>query len=146
MNLIPCSHSRCSNRVELTPEETKNKSVHAHEGIRTPKQVRFGRGGTRLESRAYNQFRHMGPTSGILIFYSHALFVRVCNVVSKFLNRNRNISTSRLHPLRDFHLKPINVIISHGSITIPNLEAGFPLRCFQRLSIPDIATLQSTWR
>ena len=67
-------------------------------------------------------------------------------VVSKFLNRNRNISTSRLHALPRFHLKPINVIISHGSITIPNLEAGFPLRCFQRLSIPDIATLQCPWQ
>jgi hypothetical protein len=114
------------------------------------------------------QFRHMGlPTSGILIcpaylrrgeglfysyFYSYALFARVCAVVSKFLNRNRNISTSRLHALPRFHLKPINVIISHGFVAppkrskIPNLEAGFPLRCFQRLSIPDIATQQCPWQ
>ena len=28
----------------------------------------------------------------------------------------------------------------------PNLEGGFPLRCFQRLSIPDIATRQCHWR
>ena len=27
-----------------------------------------------------------------------------------------------------------------------HLEAGFPLRCFQRLSIPYIATLQCHWR
>ena len=67
-------------------------------------------------------------------------------VVSKFLNRNRNISTSQLNALLRFHLKPINVIISHGSITIPNLEAGFPLRCFQGLSIPDIATEQCPWQ
>ena len=67
-------------------------------------------------------------------------------VVCKFLNRNRNISTSQLNALLRLHLKPINVIISHGSITIPNLEAGFPLRCFQRLSIPDIATEHSTWQ
>ena len=67
-------------------------------------------------------------------------------MVSKFLNRNRNISTSQLNALLRLHLKPINLIISHGSITIPNLEAGFPLRCFQRLSIPDIATEHSTWR
>ena len=67
-------------------------------------------------------------------------------VVYKFLNRNRNISTSQLNALLRLHLKPINVIISHGSITIPNLEAGFPLRCFQRLSIPDIATEQCPWQ
>jgi len=28
----------------------------------------------------------------------------------------------------------------------PNLQLGFPLRCFQRLSIPDIATGQCLWR
>ena len=36
-------------------------------------------------------------------------------VISKFLNRNRNISTSQLNALLRLHLKPINVIISHGS-------------------------------
>ena len=36
-------------------------------------------------------------------------------VVYKFLNRNRNISTSQLNALLRLHLKPINVIISHGS-------------------------------
>jgi len=29
---------------------------------------------------------------------------------------------------------------------ISNLEVGFPLRCFQRLSIPDIATQRCSWR
>ena len=28
-----------------------------------------------------------------------------------------------------------------GILKIPNLGVGFPLRCFQRLSIPDLATL-----
>jgi len=27
-----------------------------------------------------------------------------------------------------------------------HLEAGFPLRCFQRLSLPEIATRRCTWR
>ena len=30
--------------------------------------------------------------------------------------------------------------------TIPNLEVGFTLRCFQSLSIPDLATGQCYWR
>ena len=58
----------------------------------------------------------------------------------------RLISTPRLKGLLPFHLAPINVVISHESITIPYLGAGFPLRCFQRLSNPDIATGQCTWR
>jgi hypothetical protein len=29
---------------------------------------------------------------------------------------------------------------------IPYLEAGFPLRCFQRLSLPHIATRRCHWR
>jgi hypothetical protein len=41
---------------------------------------------------------------------------------------------------------PINVVISHGSITIPYLGVGFPLRCFQRLSVPNIATGRCDWR
>ena len=60
--------------------------------------------------------------------------------------RDRRISTSRLNILRCVHLKPINVIISHGSQTIPNLGVGFALICFQRLSGPDIATLRCPWR
>ena len=28
----------------------------------------------------------------------------------------------------------------------PNLEGGFPLRCFQRLSLPNVATLRCGWR
>ena len=58
----------------------------------------------------------------------------------------RLISTPRLNALRRFHLVPINVVISHESITIPYLGVGFPLRCFQRLSNPDIATGRCTWR
>ena len=32
-----------------------------------------------------------------------------------------------------------------GDLMIPNLQVGFPLRCFQRLSIPNIATQQCRW-
>ena len=46
---------------------------------------------------------------------SSGLRLYVGVVVYKFLNRNRNISTSQLNALLRLHLKPINVIISHGS-------------------------------
>ncbi len=78
-----------------------------------------------------------------VVFLVYAILLRV---IFTFPNRNRTISTSQLKRLLVLHLTPINVIISYGSQTIPNLEAGFPLRCFQRLSIPDIATEQSGWR
>ena len=58
----------------------------------------------------------------------------------------RHISTPRLNALLHLHLVPINVVISHESITIPHLGVGFPLRCFQRLSFPDIATGRCSWR
>jgi len=38
------------------------------------------------------------------------------------------------------------VIISHGSQMISHLGTGFALRCFQRLSFPDIATLRCPWQ
>ena len=67
-------------------------------------------------------------------------------MISTFPNRNRTISTPWLSTLLYVHLVPINLIISQVSQTIPHLEAGFPLRCFQRLSNPDIATRQSSGR
>ena len=59
---------------------------------------------------------------------------------------NRVISTSQLHMLPYFHTWPINVVVFHDPITKPSFEVGFPLRCFQRLSIPYIATLRCSWR
>jgi len=67
-------------------------------------------------------------------------------VIFKFPNRNRRISTPRLKRLLAVHLEPINVIISYGPQTISDLGVGFPLRCFQRLSIPDIAMLRCPWQ
>ena len=64
---------------------------------------------------------------------------------------SRAISTARLHVLPRFHLPPINVLVSHGPSESycsgsAHLEGGFPLRCFQRLSLPDVATRRCPWR
>ena len=51
----------------------------------------------------------------------------------------RPISTSQLNTLLHLHLRPINVIVSHGSYHNWGrsfLVGGFALRCFQRLSRP----------
>ena len=59
---------------------------------------------------------------------------------------DRAISTGKLHALRRFHTRPINVVVFHGSSGRNRFEGGFPLRCLQRLSRPHIATLRCRWR
>ena len=58
---------------------------------------------------------------------------------------NRAISTGQLNALLRLHLRPIDVVVFHGSQGRPCFEGGFPLRCLQRLSCPDIATLHCRW-
>ena len=47
--------------------------------------------------------------------------------------------------LLPLHLQPINVVIFYD-LTKSHLEVSFALRCFQRLSVPYIATLRCSWR
>ena len=58
----------------------------------------------------------------------------------------RPISTTRLNVLPRLHLWPINLVFSEGPSGIPGFGVSFPLRCFQRLSVPDLATRQCRWR
>src|SRR5215210_679082 len=59
---------------------------------------------------------------------------------------DRAISTGKLNALPRLHTRPINVVVFHGSQGSSRFEVGFPLRCFQRLSRPYIATLHCGWR
>ena len=55
------------------------------------------------------------------------------------------ISTGRLNALLHFYRQPINLVICQGSSSYDlksYLEACFPLRCFQRLSVRNIAIRQ----
>ncbi len=62
----------------------------------------------------------------------------------------RAIRTGRLCALPRLHLRPIDVMVCHGPLGWPpwrpGFEEGFPLRCFQRLSRPHIATRRCRWR
>ena len=58
----------------------------------------------------------------------------------------RAISTGQLNALLRLHLRPIDVVVYHGSQGRSCFEGGFPLRCLQRLSCPFIATLHCGWR
>jgi hypothetical protein len=61
-----------------------------------------------------------------------------------FRSSPRLISTGGLHTLPRFHLQPIPGFSSRSLTWLPSersyLGASFALRCFQRLSLPDIAT------
>ena len=68
----------------------------------------------------------------------------VCNCPS-------SVSTGQLHPSRGFHVRPINHVFCMGTTAPegawnPYLGAGFPLRCFQRLSLPNVANQPRHWR
>jgi len=58
-------------------------------------------------------------------------------------SRPRTISTARLNASQRLHLQPIKVLFSYRPYPfggIPHLRACFALRCFQRLSLTDVAT------
>jgi hypothetical protein len=67
---------------------------------------------------------------------------------------SRPISTCQLNVCacaRRLHLKPINLVVFQGSLgRLPcgrsHLGVGFTLRCFQRLSLPNVATQRCHWR
>ena len=75
-----------------------------------------------------------------------------------FLNKScvcrsfRCISTSQLHVLQRFHIWPINPVVYWAphtparGVRKSHLGASFPLRCFQRLSIPNVANQRCSWR
>src|SRR5882724_1204224 len=59
---------------------------------------------------------------------------------------NRAIRTSKLNTSLYLHTWPIDEVVFLGSQAKPSFEVSFPLRCFQRLSSPYIATRQCGWR
>jgi len=73
--------------------------------------------------------------------------VQVVRVVSS----PRPVSTGQLSTLPCLHFRPINPVVWLGALPHqvggrPHLEACFPLRCFQRLSLPDVANQPCSWR
>ena len=71
-----------------------------------------------------------------------------CNPAAAGLQRNRKvkdqaervISTPELNTLLCLHPEPINVVVYHDPSGRTHLGTGLALRCFQRLSLPNIAT------
>ena len=69
--------------------------------------------------------------------------------VNSLRSSPRPISIAQLRTLLHFHLRPINHVVFMGSYSIKDgrsyLEAGFTLRCLQRLSDPHLATQLCRW-
>ena len=80
------------------------------------------------------------------IVYDSSGDVAASAAISPWLSP-RPISTYQLNTLLHLHLKPIYLVVSKGSYLtgISHLEGGFTLRCLQRLSLPDSATLPWRW-
>ena len=61
--------------------------------------------------------------------------------------KQSTVSTAPLKASQPLHARPINLVVFQGSLAYASksyLKGGFPLRCFQRLSLPYLATLR--WR
>src|SRR5437773_2695145 len=62
----------------------------------------------------------------------------------------RPISTGRLNTSPCVHLRPIYLVVCEGPYSMKDgrshLGASFALRCFQRLSLPNVANQPCRWR
>src|SRR3989344_7300035 len=85
-----------------------------------------------------SKLRLKDPVLQLSLTYQLSRQMRVSN--------SRPISTPWLNTLLCLHLAPINPVVFRGSITKINLKACFPLICFQRLSVPNVATRQCPWQ
>ena len=86
----------------------------------------------------------MKPTHTLKTTHCYISFIRSFLLPKPTWLSPRPISDSQLHMLPCFHLCPIYLVVFKGSYScdgISHLEGGFTLRCLQRLSLPDLATL-----
>ena len=93
------------------------------------------------------------PRSGGRLFSGNRTGTRTSRSSNRHLvcvEATRPISTGQLHTSRCFHFRPINPVICWGPYPPvgggrSHLEEGFPLRCFQRLSRPNVANQPCHW-
>ena len=96
--------------------------------------------------RRYITFRKGMKETGRLLLRDESSRVSwITTRVTLFLwSSLRSISTGQLHALLRFHIRPIYLIVCQGpyhlAVGKSHLEGGFTLRCFQRLSQPNLAT------
>ncbi len=100
-----------------------------------------------LERAKELKIKLMGTTSIVclfLTFMSYSILLTK-NLEALYDQVNRLISMGKLNALLHLHTPPINVVVCNKSSGRSHLGEGFPLRCFQRLSLPYLATRQCNW-
>jgi hypothetical protein len=103
--------------------------------IATDKILTIGRSRDSFSARAELQSTSMRPSQAQKIIGQAARLIR----------------TARLNASLRLHLQPINVLVSNEPLgRLPcgrsSLGVGFALRCFQRLSLPHVATQRCPWQ
>ena len=86
----------------------------------------------------------------IVFFFIQHLEKYIATSLTFFWLSPRSISTGQLNTLLHLHSQPIKHVCLHVILLdwlneISYLVASFTLRCFQRLSLPDLATQLCTW-
>src|SRR5699024_4680401 len=94
-----------------------------------------------LKNLCYPTRNHLTTTLNVSQRRPHPPLFNRCAWVS-----DRRISTSQLHTLLRSHIWPINPVVYRAPQRKSHLESGFPLRCFQLLSFPNVANQPCTWR
>jgi hypothetical protein len=84
-------------------------------------------------------------TQGFLSEHVREFKIAFSSEEEKSDQASRPISTGRLNGLLHLHVQPINPVVCRGSLGTlrsgkPYLGRSLALRCFQRLSLPHMAT------
>ena len=74
------------------------------------------------------------------ITFDDSIGLDVLETAKKPIADQSNISIAKLNVSLRLHLRPINQVVFLGSIGRSYLGKGLALRCFQRLSVPCLAT------
>ena len=93
-------------------------------------------------------FHFLNSSSYFYLLLSPAVFPASSRLFEPLRISPRPISICQLSALPHLHSRPINLVVFKGSYSvdgISDLEGGLTLRCLQRLSLPDLATLPCCW-
>ena len=98
-----------------------------------------------VTGRRSNQLSHWALQPEESFLQNRNRYEHLIHILVNYRISLRPISKCQLRTLLLLHLIPIYLILSKGSyylmVGISHLEGGFTLRCLQRLSLPDLATL-----